>query len=162
MGGLQFIKLDGIQTEADKYLQKISCFTFCKQLKYTVFWAYEFKISKKKGLCGRRFGLRPLSWSWIVLLIITYKRGGVACRQSCESRRQKNSTCSRPRFREIWKVSSLSRSLPLSGKKVSPRPRPRFGFLRPPHAENEPSFGVRGSRPPPPPLRGEAGLGPLL
>ncbi len=68
----------------------------------------------------------------------------VGLHQSCESRRQKNSTWSRPRFREIWKVSSLSRSLsrslPLSGKKVSPRP---------PHAENEPSIAVRGSRPHP-------------
>ncbi len=73
----------------------------------------------------------------------------VCLNQSCESRRQTNSTCSRPRFREIWKVSSLSRSLPLS---VSPRSRPRFGFPRPPHAENESSIAVRGSRlhPPPP------------
>jgi hypothetical protein len=66
--------------------------------------------------------------------------------QSCEWRRQTNSTCSRQRFREIWKVSSLSRSLPQSGKKVSLRPRPRFGFPRPPHAENETSIAVRGSR----------------
>ncbi len=72
------------------------------------------------------------------------------CMQGCESRRQKNSTCSRPKYREIRKVSSLSRSLPLSGKKVSPRPSPRSGFPRPPHAENEPSIAVRGSRPPPP------------
>jgi hypothetical protein len=70
--------------------------------------------------------------------------------QGCESRRQKNSTCTRPSFREIWKVSSLSRSLPLSGKKVSPRPSPRSVFPRPPHTENEPSIAVRGSRLSPP------------
>ncbi len=71
-----------------------------------------------------------------------------AWNQSCELRRQKNSTCTRPSFREIWKVSSLS--LLLSGKKGSPRPSPRSSFPRPPHAENEPSIAVRGSRPPPP------------
>ena len=70
--------------------------------------------------------------------------------QGCESRRQTNSSSSRPRFREIWKVSSLSRSLPLSGKKVSPRSRPRSSFSRHPPAENENSIAVRGSRPPPP------------
>ncbi len=79
-------------------------------------------------------------------------------KQSCESRRQTNSMSSRPRFREIWKVSLLSRSLPrplprslpLSGKKVSPRSRPGSSFSRPPHAENETSIAVRGSRLPPP------------
>ena len=79
-------------------------------------------------------------------------RLGINRSQSCESRRQTNSTCSRPRFREIWKVLSLSRSLPLSGKKVSPRSRPRFGFSRPPPTKNESSIAVRGSRLPPPSL----------
>jgi hypothetical protein len=79
-----------------------------------------------------------------------YLSKDIPCKQGCESRRQKSSTCSRPSFREIWKVSSLSRSLSLSGKKVSPRPSPRSSFPRPPHAENEPSIAVRGSRLPPP------------
>ncbi len=72
--------------------------------------------------------------------------------QGCELRKQKNSTCTRPSFREIWKVSSLSPSLSLSlsGKKGSPWPSPRSSFPRPPHAENEPSIAVEGSRPPPP------------
>ncbi len=65
----------------------------------------------------------------------TYKQG-------CESRRQTISSISRPTFREIWKVSSLSRSLPLLGKKVSPRSRP-FGFSRPNPAENESSIANR-------------------
>ncbi len=54
--------------------------------------------------------------------------------QSCESRRQTISSISRPRFREIWKVSALSRLLPLL---VSPGSRPLFGFWRPNPAENE-------------------------
>ena len=58
-------------------------------------------------------------------------------RQSCESRRQTVSSISRPRFREIWKVSALSKSLMLLGKKVSPGSRPLFGFSRPNPAENE-------------------------
>ncbi len=67
----------------------------------------------------------------------------------CESRRQKNSTCSRPRFREIWKVSSLSRSLLLSWKKVSPRPSPRSSFPRPPTPRTSPRslFAARDSPP---------------
>ncbi len=51
--------------------------------------------------------------------------------QSCESRRQTISSISRPRFREIWKVSSLSRSLPLLGKK-SRRDRDRYLVFRDP------------------------------
>ncbi len=65
--------------------------------------------------------------------------------QGCESRRQKNLTCSWPSFREIWKVSSLL----LSGKIGSLRASPRSSFPRPPYAENEPSIAVRGSRLPP-------------
>ncbi len=52
-------------------------------------------------------------------------------RQSCESRRQTFSSISRPRFRDFGKVSALSRSLTLLGKKVSTRSRPLFGFSRP-------------------------------
>ena len=97
-----------------------------------------------------RIRKKLLSYSYIIEIYrraILTRRLQYMCNQSCESRRQTNSTCSRPRFREIWKVSSLSRSLPLS---VSPRSRPRFGFPRPPHAENESSIAVRGSRLPPP------------
>ncbi len=61
----------------------------------------------------------------------------LCCDQSCESRRQTISSISRPRFREIWKVSSLSRLLPLL---VSPGSRPLFGFSRPNPAENESSI----------------------
>ncbi len=67
--------------------------------------------------------------------------------QSCWTRIQKNSTCTRPSLREIWKVSSLS----LSGKKGSPQPSPRSSSPRPPHAENESAIAVRGSRLPPHP-----------
>ncbi len=86
-----------------------------------------------------------------VLVLIAHKtlswalsrKEGMGQNQSCESRRQTISSISRPRFREIWKVSSLSRSLPLLGKKVSPRSRPLFGFSRPNPAENESSIANR-------------------
>ncbi len=68
---------------------------------------------------------------------IRWFKGWMCCTQSCESRRQTISLISRPTFRKIWKVSSLSRSLPLLGKKVSPRSRPLFGFSRPNPVENE-------------------------
>ncbi len=74
--------------------------------------------------------------------------------QGCESRRQTISSSSRPRFREIWKVSSLSGSLPLSEKKVSPRSRPRFGFSRPPPPRRERELdrcSLFETPPPPPP-----------
>ncbi len=67
----------------------------------------------------------------------------VSSTQSCESRRQTISSISRPTFREIWKVSSLLRSLPLLAKKVSPRSRSLFGFSRPNPAENESSITNR-------------------
>ena len=57
--------------------------------------------------------------------------------QGCESRRQTFMSISRPRFREIWKVSALPRSLTLLGKKVSPGSGPLFGFSRPNPAGNE-------------------------
>jgi hypothetical protein len=79
---------------------------------------------------GTQFGRR---WEKAWTLYIY----SVAYKQSCESRRQTISSISRPTFLEIWKVTSLSRSLPLSGKKVSPQSRPLFGFSRPPPAENE-------------------------
>ncbi len=76
-------------------------------------------------------------------------------KQSCGSRRQTNSMSSRPRFCEIWKVSRRYRDryrdrYRCLGKKVSPWSRPRSSFSRPPHAENETSIAVRGSRLPPP------------
>ncbi len=55
----------------------------------------------------------------------------IVSRQGCESRRQTLSSISRPRFRDFGKVSALSRSLTLLGKKVSTRSRPLFGFSRP-------------------------------
>jgi hypothetical protein len=59
-----------------------------------------------------RFMCCPLIW-----FLITYNSNVkiVTDIQGCESRRQKNSTCTRPSFRENWKVLSLS--LSLSGKK---------------------------------------------
>jgi len=65
------------------------------------------------------------------------------CSQGCESRRQTLSSISRPRFRDFGKVSALSRSLTLLGKKVSTRSRPLFGFSRPNPAEIETSIANR-------------------
>jgi hypothetical protein len=53
--------------------------------------------------------------------------------QSCESRRQTFSSISRPRFREIWKVSALSRSL----TRKSRRGRDRDLVFRDPTPPNE-------------------------
>ncbi len=53
----------------------------------------------------------PFFLVWISIqycIRVQYRGGG---EQSCESRRQTFSSISRPRFREIWKVSALSRSL---------------------------------------------------
>jgi hypothetical protein len=77
-----------------------------------------------------------------------HRRGQGSFNQSCESRRQKNSTCTRPSFREIWKVSSLSLSLSLSGKKGSAEPTIQFSE-NPPRRERALDRCSRLETPPP-------------
>ncbi len=96
-----------------------------------------------KGVWHEIFDFRFFSW-FSVLQAPKYSI------QGCESRRQKNSTCSWPRFREIWKVSSLSRSLPLSGKKVAAAAPAIWFSETPPRRERELDRCSSFATPPPP------------
>ncbi len=134
------------------WMEYVACqfpWFFRNLLHYNLNTIVGFKYYNHPSLSSFRsytgWGLHRYFWNFSVSIYFV---------QGCWTRTQKNSTCTRPSLREIWKALSLSLSLSVSEKKAR-RGRARDPVLRdPPTPRTSPRslFADRDSPPSPSPL----------